>query len=56
MFRAMFLDAAPGRIKRELMIKRPTHEIARVTTTAMMVVNVVCTKNVENPLEDANWG
>ena len=50
----MFRAEAPGKTRSELRIKRPTQEIAKVTTIAMATVNSVCVCKILKPREDAN--
>ena len=52
----MFRADAPGRTRSEFKIKRPTQEIAKVTTMAMATVNNVWVCQVLKPLEEANCG
>ena len=55
-----FLDTlradAPGRTNNEFRIKRPTQEIAKVTTTAMADVNMVWVNLVLMPRDEARYG
>ena len=55
-FVAIFLAAAAGSTSREFRINKPTQEIERVTTTAMIVVNRVCINSTGILREDANCG
>jgi len=52
----MFLAEALGKTNNEFSIKSPTHEIARVTTTAIAVVNNVWIALDGIPREDASCG